>query len=90
MLRSEQLRAARALLGWNQQRLATQAQVGVATIRRIEAQNGAIRAISDTVWRLQTCLEDAGIEFIDEDENAGAGARFSRPSSKSGKSRKAK
>ena len=77
---AEQLRAARALLGWNQDRLAERSGVGIATIRRLEAQTGPIRAISDTLWRLQSCLEEAGVQFIAEADDGGIGVRLKRMS----------
>ena len=79
MFYSEQLRAARSLLGWNQNELARQSKVGIATIRRIEGQKGPVHAISETVWRLQGCLEQAGIEFIDADGEKGPGVRLAHP-----------
>ncbi len=81
MRTSEQLRAARALLGWNQDQLADRSGVGIATIRRMEGQTGQLRGISETVWRLQNALERAGIIFIAEDEVAGPGVRLARRSS---------
>lgn len=79
MRHAEQLRAARALLGWTQDQLADQAGVGIATIRRLEAQTGPIRAISDTLWRLQSALEQAGVVFLGEDGAQGPGVRLLRP-----------
>ena len=79
MRSAEQLRAARALLGWNQEQLAQSSGVGVATIRRMEGQSGQLRGITDTIWRLQTCLEQAGIVFIPESDGQGPGVRLARP-----------
>jgi transcriptional regulator with XRE-family HTH domain len=81
MIFAEQLRAARALLGWNQQQLAVQSKVGLATIRRLEAQSGPIRAISETVWRIQNCLKESGVEFIEEEDSKGPGVRLAIPTS---------
>jgi hypothetical protein len=53
--------------------------VGVATIRRLEGQRGNLRTYSDTLWRLQTALEQAGIIFIPEAEGLGAGVRLATP-----------
>ncbi len=78
MRHAGQLRAARALLDWNQERLAEKSGVGIATIRRIEAQSGRIRATSDTVWGLQSALEGAGIIFIPEEDDLGPGVRLAR------------
>ena len=79
MLYANQLRAARSLLGWSQQELAGRSGVGIATIRRMEPQTGPVRGISDTVWRLQNCLEEAGIIFIDADDKHGPGVRMAKP-----------
>ncbi len=78
MRHAEQLRAARALLGWNQDQLAEASGVGIATIRRMEAQKGPLRAISDTLWRLQSALEQAGVVFIPESDTQGPGVRLAR------------
>lgn len=73
MLSSEQCRAARGLLDWSQQRLADAAAVGVVTIRQLEAGTSAPRrATLDVVRR---ALENAGVEFIDEN-GGGAGVRL--------------
>ena len=75
---AEQLRAARALLDWNQETLAEMSDVGVATIRRMEARNGPIRASSDRLWRLQEVLEQAGVIFIPEENGQGPGVRLAK------------
>ena len=58
MLTSAQCRAARGLIGWNQQRLADAAGVGVATIRPFEVGKGEQRRSTLTVIR--QALEAAG------------------------------
>lgn len=74
-----QLRAARALLGWNQEVLAESSGVGIATIRRIEGQSGRIRATSESVWALQSALEQAGVVFLAEGEGGlGPGVRLAK------------
>ena len=79
MRTAEQLRAARALLDWNQDQLAEKSGIGVATIRRLEGQSGNLRTYSDTLWRLQSALEEAGIIFIPEADGLGPGVRLARP-----------
>lgn len=79
MRSAEQLRAARALLDWSQDQLAEKSGVGVATVRRLEGQTGSLRTYSDTLWRLQSALEEAGIIFIPEADGLGPGVRLSRP-----------
>jgi predicted transcriptional regulator len=79
MLLSQQIKAARSLLGWDQHELARQSKVGVATIRRIEGVAGLIKSTTGTAWRLQEALEKAGIIFIDADDRAGPGVRLTAP-----------
>ena len=78
MLYAEQLRAARSLLSWSQSQLADRAQVGIATVKRIEMRPGLATGNADTVWKLQKALEDAGIVFINEDDSGGPGVRLRR------------
>jgi transcriptional regulator with XRE-family HTH domain len=78
MLRSAQIRAARALLGWRQEDLSKASGVGTATIYRIEKSDESITGYASTLARIQAALEQAGIKFIDNDEGGGFGLRFSR------------
>lgn len=64
MIKPEQIRAARALLRLEQQDLARRAQVSVATVRRLEAENGSAGVASGTLNTVQRVLEAAGAEFI--------------------------
>ena len=66
MITSHQMRAARALLGIDQRQLATLANVSLPTIQRMEACNGHVRGVIDTVMKIINALETAGIEFIGE------------------------
>ena len=72
---SQQMRAARALVGWSQRALAEASGVSVPTIKRMEGSNGPIRGITENVWKLQAALEAAGVVFIDED-GGGPGVRL--------------
>ena len=76
MIFAAQIRAARALLDWRQDDLARAADVGITTIRRIEAQPGPVMGYVSTVLRLQAALEKAGITFTDEDDLGGIGVRL--------------
>ena len=78
MLQVAQLRAARALLGWRQEDLAQAAKVGVATIRRIESQQGPLAGYVSTLRKIQAAFEQAGIQFIDDDETGGFGLRMAK------------
>ena len=75
MLHCEQIRAARALLRWRQEVLATAAGVGNATIRRIEARDGPMEGTIATMRRIQTALEQAGIVFLEAEDGLGVGVR---------------
>jgi len=63
MISSRQIKAARALLGWKGQDLADKSGVGVATLRRYEAQDGMPNANKFVIKAIKTCLEEAGIIF---------------------------
>ena len=63
MISSRQIKAARALLGWKGQDLADQSGVGVATLRRYEAQEGIPNANKFVLKAIKSCLEEAGIVF---------------------------
>jgi transcriptional regulator with XRE-family HTH domain len=63
MIKSEQIRAARALLRLDQLDLARRAHVSVATVRRLEAENGAANVAAGTLSTIQRALEAAGAEF---------------------------
>ena len=73
MISPAQCRAARGLLDWSQQDLAREAQVGIVTIRQVEA--GVIQPRRATLVVVRHTLEAAGIEFI-EDNGGGVGVRF--------------
>jgi transcriptional regulator with XRE-family HTH domain len=79
MITSEQIRAARGLLGWSQAYLARQAGVGLMTIKRMEHNPGRVAGTVDTVLKIQGALETAGIRFINTDKDGGPGVRLSKP-----------
>lgn len=64
MITAAQLRAARALLGIDQRALATLCGLSVPTIQRMEASEVMIRGNVDSLVKLMTALEQAGIELI--------------------------
>ncbi|MBA9069917.1 hypothetical protein FHR71_003678 [Methylobacterium sp. RAS18] len=74
-LSSELVRAARALLRWEQKELAEASGVSLPTVKRLEASPGLLSAHGPTVAALQRAFEDAGLEFIPEN-GGGAGIRF--------------
>jgi transcriptional regulator with XRE-family HTH domain len=70
----EQLRAARALLGWSQTELAKQAGMSLPTVKRVETEGGP-RVSEEARSALQRALTLGGIEFIDEN-GGGPGVRL--------------
>ena len=78
MLQVPQLRAARALIGWRQEDIAQAAKISVATIRRIESQEGPLAGYVSTLVKIQAAFEQAGIQFIDDDELGGFGVRMAK------------
>ena len=72
-----QIKAARALLAWSQERLAKAADVSIPTIKRLEAQDGALGGRIDTGEKIEMALEKAGIDFIAEN-GGGPGVRLRR------------
>jgi transcriptional regulator with XRE-family HTH domain len=71
---AEQLRAARALLGWSQTELASRAGLSLPTVKRIEGSFGP-NVSGEARLKLQDALEVAGLEFLEEN-GAGLGVRF--------------
>jgi transcriptional regulator with XRE-family HTH domain len=78
MLQVAQIRAARALLGWRQEDIAEAAKISIATIRRIESQEQLLTGNVSTLLKIQAAFEQAGIQFIDEDETGGFGLRMAK------------
>jgi transcriptional regulator with XRE-family HTH domain len=60
------LRAARALLGIDQRKLAEMSGLSVPTIQRMEASEDMIRGNVDSLIKLVTALTAAGVELIGE------------------------
>lgn len=74
-LTSDQLRAARALLRWSAEELSRQSSVSLRTIRRAElADEDPTMTVANSV-AVRRALENAGIEFIDEN-GGGPGVRL--------------
>ncbi len=79
MITAAQLKAARALLGIDQRALAEAADLSLPTIQRMESSEGAIRGNIDSLVKLITALEAAGVKLIGEgavSEGGGRGVRL--------------
>ncbi len=82
MITSSQMRAARALLGIDQKTLADLAGVSLPTIQRMEASDGNVRGIVDSLTKVVDALNRAGIELIGDharSESGGRGVRLKEP-----------
>ena len=82
MITSQQMRAARALLGLDQRQLAGLAGLSLPTIQRMEASDGQVRGVVDTLVKVITALEGAGIELLGENvpsSGVGRGVRLREP-----------
>jgi hypothetical protein len=75
---SELIRAARALLRWEQRQLSEASSVSLPTIKRLETKPGILAAHHSTVAALKRALETAGVEFTN---GASPGVRL-RPAPK--------
>ena len=75
MITAAQLRAARVLLGIDQRRLAELSGLSVPTIQRMEASDGVIRANVDSLMKLVSALDSAGIELINPGAASATGGR---------------
>lgn len=66
MITSQQMRAARALLGLDQKALAALAGLSLPTIQRMEASGGQVRGMIGTLVKVIAALEGAGVELLGE------------------------
>nr|WP_255616884.1 helix-turn-helix transcriptional regulator [Aurantimonas sp. VKM B-3413] len=76
------MRAARALLGIDQRALAALAGVSLPTIQRMEASEGTVRGVVDTLEKVVSALNAAGIELIADNAPShatGRGVRLREP-----------
>lgn len=81
MITAQLMRAARALVGIDQQTLANLAGVSLPTIQRMAASTGNVRGVVDTLMQVAAAFDKAGIELIGEGSQStgiGRGVRFKR------------
>ncbi|WCM27355.1 hypothetical protein NDN01_25800 [Sphingomonas sp. QA11] len=70
MITARQSRAARALLGWNQETLADKAQVSLTALKRLESASG-LEVYETTRDQVRRALEGHGILFLTTDQGEG-------------------
>jgi transcriptional regulator with XRE-family HTH domain len=75
MITAGQLRAARALLGIDQRKLAEAAGLSLPTIQRMEGSEGVIRGNVDSLMKLVAALDALGIDLITDNAASAAGGR---------------
>jgi transcriptional regulator with XRE-family HTH domain len=88
MMTAGQLRAARALLGIDQKALAEMSGVSLPTIQSMEASDGNVRGIVDTLTKVIEALNTAGVELIGDNarsEAGGRGVRLRTPAASAGR-----
>ena len=79
MITAAQMRAARALLGIDQRQLAELSGVSLPTIQRMEASEGNVRGVIDTLTKIVEAFDAAGVELIGDNVASighGRGVRF--------------
>ncbi|WP_048644990.1 helix-turn-helix domain-containing protein [Nitratireductor soli] len=85
MITAAQMRAARALLGIDQKQLAELSGVSLPTIQRMEASEGNVRGVVDTLSKVVEALATAGVELIGDNApstGTGRGVRFREAAAK--------
>ena len=75
MITATQMRAARALLDIDQRELAKRSGLSLPTIQRMEASDGVVRGNVDSLMKLVSALDGAGIELINPGVPSTAGGR---------------
>jgi transcriptional regulator with XRE-family HTH domain len=79
MITGAQMKAARAMLAIDQRELARLSNVSLPTIQRMEASDGIVRAVVDSLEKVVNALNEAGVELIASgarSEGAGRGVRL--------------
>ena len=69
------MRAARALLGFDQRELAQRSGLSLPTIQRMEASEGVVRGNVDSLMKLVDALSANGIELIGDGATSSGGGR---------------
>lgn len=64
-MNGEQIRAARALLGWTAADLASASGVSYPTVQRMDAARGQVSGRYETVEAIRRALEAQGVQFLE-------------------------
>jgi len=82
LLTAAQMKAARVLVGMGPESPGGGVRVSLPTIQRMEASNGTVRGVIESLTRVMAALETAGVEFINEGATSferRQGVRLRRP-----------
>ena len=90
MISGVQIRAGRALLGWDQAKLGQAAGISIITVKRLEAAGEDIHAHFATVMKVKAAFEEAGVIFLGEESGLGYGVRLRRGAQGRGRKQKAR
>jgi len=85
MITAAQMRAARALLGIDQKTLAELAGLSVPTVQRMEASDGTVRGVVESLIKVVEALDRAGVVLIGDNAQSlvgGRGVRLKEPPAK--------
>lgn len=77
----KQMKAARALLGWSQERLSEESNVPLSTLKRIESADSNSLPDSKNAEKLEQALTQGkkeAVEFIAPNKNRGEGLRLKK------------
>jgi hypothetical protein len=75
VITSEQVKAARGLVRWDQKGLSAASGISLPAIKRLEQLPGPLAAQSRTVEAIKEAFWKAGVEFLDEN-GGGPGVRL--------------
>jgi transcriptional regulator with XRE-family HTH domain len=75
MIEAAQVRAARALIGWSQTKLAEASGVAASIIERFEA-GAPDHQADEAIDKMRAALEAAGVAFIPKNGGGGIGVRL--------------
>lgn len=79
-MNGEQIRAARALVGWSAAKLAEESGISYPTIQRLDATRGVVSGRYETIQSIRKALEAKGIQFLESGDTAlGDGVVFKLP-----------
>ena len=75
MISPAQMKAARAMAGWDQRQLAEAAGVSLPTIQRMETSDDTVRGNVDTLVKVIQALDHAGVVLVAAGSVSEAGGR---------------